>query len=189
MRTALVALATALVFAGWAAECAYAQTQGASPLAAPPPNCSAAEHHALDFWVGEWDAFRADNNRLSGRSSVTASDEGCVINERWTSVGAPLAYSGRSLNIFDRGARRWEQYWTDSTGARIYFVGGPIAAGAVQMSTPAPSPTGPNGALQWQRVTFTPNADGTLTQQGDASADGQTWTLIYRLIYRRHRGN
>ncbi len=185
MRTVLAALAASLIFAGWA----QAQTQAPSPAPPPPPNCSAAEHHALDFWIGEWDAFRADNNRLSGRSSITASDGGCVINEHWTSLGAPFAYSGRSLNTYDASGRRWEEYWADSTGSHIYFVGGAIVGGAIQMSTPTPSPSGPSGALQWRRVTFTPNADGTVTQAGDTSADGRTWTLSYRLIYRRRQGD
>jgi hypothetical protein len=185
MRFMLAAFAASLVFA----SCAHAQTQSAAPPPPPPPNCSAAEHHALDFWIGEWDAFRADNNRLSGRSSITASDGGCVINEHWTSLGQPFAYSGRSLNTFNTSGGHWEEYWADSTGSRVYFVGGVIAARAVQMSTPTPSPTGPNGAMQWQRVTFTPNADATVTQQGDTSPDGQTWTLNYRLIYRHHQGN
>ena len=184
MRVMLAAFVACCVFAGGV----HAQTQNAAPPP-PPPNCSAAEHHALDFWVGEWDAFRADNNALSGRSSITASDGGCVINEHWTSLGAPFAYSGRSLNVYERTGRHWEQFWADSTGSRVHFVGGVIAGGAVQMSTPTPSPTGPNGAMQWQRVTFTPNADRSVTQQGDTSADGQTWTLNYRLIYRPHRGN
>jgi hypothetical protein len=181
MRCALAAIAASFVLAGFAS----AQTQGAAP---PPPNCSAAEHHALDFWIGEWDAFRTDNNHLSGRSSITASDDGCVINEHWTSLGQPLPYSGRSLNIYETNAHRWEEDWADSTGSRVYFVGGVIAGGAVQMATPSPSPTGANGAMQWQRVTFTPNADGTVTQQGDISADGRTWTLSYQLIYRAHHG-
>ncbi len=25
-----------------------------------PPTCEAAEYRAFDFWIGEWDAFRAD---------------------------------------------------------------------------------------------------------------------------------
>lgn len=184
MRVMLAAFAASFVFGA----CAHAETQSASPPP-PLPNCSAAEHHALDFWIGEWDAYRADNNHLSGRSSITSSDGGCVVNEHWTSVGAPFSYSGRSLNTFNTSGGHWEQYWADSTGARVYFVGGVIAGGVVQMSTPAPSPSGPNGAMQWARVTFTPNADGTVTQQGDTSADGQTWTLNYRLIYRHHQGN
>jgi len=171
-----------------------AQTQGAQgesahPALPAPPNCSDRAHHALDFWIGEWDAYRADNNRLSGRSSITASDDGCVINEHWTSVGAPRAYSGRSLNTFDAVSGKWEQYWADSTGAHVYFVGGAQAGGVVSMATLGPNDTspGPNGQPQWQRVTFTPRADGTVLQQGDVSDDGRTWTLSYALIYRHHR--
>lgn len=181
MRAIMAALGASFFFV----NCAPAQAQNAPP----PPNCSAAAHHALDFWIGEWDAFRARDNTLAGRSSIVSSDDGCVVNERWTSIGAPFAYSGRSLNIYETSAHRWEQFWTDSTGSRLYFVGGVIAGGVVQMATPEPSPTGPSGAMQRQRVTFTPNADGSLTQQGDTSADGRTWTLSYRLIYRRHQGN
>lgn len=189
MRNVLAALIAALVFV----ESAHAQAS--SPTAPPPsapaqnlPNCSASEHHALDFWIGEWDAYRADNNRLVGRSSITASDGGCVINERWNSLN--VAYSGRSLNMFNRISGHWEQYWVDSTGAHIYFVGGAIAGGAIQMTTTAPDPfsADEHNAAQYQRVTFTPNGDGSLTQQGDQSLDGHTWTQQYRFIYRPHRG-
>lgn len=183
MRTLLSALAAALL----SVACASAQTQSAQSAPPPaPPNCNDAAHHALDFWVGEWDAFRADNNTLSGRSSITASDGGCVINEHWTSIGAPFAYSGRSLNSFDRDSGKWEQYWADSTGAHIYFVGGVGEGGAISMATLGASPSGPNGAVQWRRVTLTPLPDGTVRQQGDSSTDGQTWTLSYALIYRHH---
>ena len=34
------------------------------------PNCEAAEYRAFDFWIGEWDAVRADNNAPAGRSSI-----------------------------------------------------------------------------------------------------------------------
>jgi hypothetical protein len=184
VRVLLSALAATLL----SAAAADAQTQSAQPAAAPPalPTCSAAAHHALDFWIGEWDAFRADNNQLSGHSSITASDDGCVINEHWTSVGAPYPYSGRSLNTFDASTGKWEQYWADSTGSHIYFVGSVGEGGAISMATLGPRATGPNGAPQWQRVTLTPLPDGTVRQQGDTSADGRTWTLTYALIY-RHR--
>lgn len=170
------------------AAAAGAQTQSAQPAAAPPamPTCRAAAHHALDFWIGEWDAYRADNNRLSGRSSITSSDDGCVINEHWTSVGAPFAYSGRSLNTFDESTGKWEQYWADSTGSHTYFVGAVGDGGAVSMATLGPSPATARTPAQWRRVTLTPLPDGTVRQQGDTSADGRTWTLSYALIYRHH---
>lgn len=184
VRVLLSAFAAALI----SAASATAQPSSAQPAAAPPPmpTCSAAAHHALDFWIGEWDAFRADNNQLSGRSSITASDGGCVINEHWTSLGAGAPYTGRSLNTFDASSGKWEQYWADSTGSHIYFVGGTGAAGAISMATLAAGPATPGSPAQWQRVTLTPLPDGTVRQQGDTSPDGQTWTLSYALIYRHH---
>src|SRR5262245_27736240 len=113
MRSLFAAIATLTLTAP-----AIAQQQQAMP------NCEAPEYRAFDFWIGEWDASRADNNAPAGRSSIRSEDAGCVITEHWTSLGAP--YSGRSLNIYDRATQKWEQFWVDSTGNRVRFVGGPI---------------------------------------------------------------
>lgn len=147
----------------------------------PLPSCQASEYRAFDFWIGEWDAFRADTYAPAGRSSVRAEDSGCVITEHWTSVGQP--YSGRSLNIYDRASGKWEQFWVDSTGNRVHFVGGPTATG-MQITTEAPVPIAP-GQQAFSRMTFTNNADGTVLQHGEQSTDGQAWTTAYAFIYRR----
>lgn len=161
-----------------------AVTLAATPFAhaqPAPPTCAAQEHRALDFWIGEWDAFRADTNAPAGRSSIRTEDAGCVITEHWVSLNAP--YSGRSINLFDRASGRWEQYWADSTGTRVHFIGGPIANG-LQMTTAAPAPA-PSGPPQYARVTFTARDDGTVLQRGESSPDAQTWTTTYAFIYRR----
>jgi hypothetical protein len=145
------------------------------------PTCEAPEYRAFDFWIGEWDAFRADTNAPAGRSSVRSEDAGCVITEHWTSLGQP--YSGRSLNIYDRTSQRWEQFWVDSTGNRVHFIGGPIDTG-MRVTTDAPVPVAP-GQQAYSRMTFTNNPDGTVLQHGEQSADGQTWTTSYAFIYRR----
>ena len=168
MRLVLTVMALAL------ATPAFAQQQQL-------PNCQAAEFRAFDFWIGEWDAFRADNNAPAGRSSIRSEDSGCVITEHWTSVGVP--YSGRSLNIYDRATQKWEQFWVDSTGGRVRFVGGPTETG-MRITTEAPVPVA-TGQLAFSRMTFTNNADGTVLQHGEQSADGATWTTAYAFIYRR----
>lgn len=157
----------------------------ASPVFAQtpaPPTCGAAEHHAFDFWIGEWDAFRADNNAPAGRSSIRAEDAGCVITEHWISLGQP-GYSGRSLNIYDRTSGKWEQYWVDSTGNRVHFIGGPTETG-MRIATTAPVWVSPTQQA-YSRITFTRNPDGTVLQHGEQSADGQAWTTSYAFIYRR----
>lgn len=175
MKPALVAASLA-IFAAAALPSALAQQQPA------PPTCAAAEFRALDFWLGEWDASRADNNALSGHSSITSEDGGCVIHEHWESVGRGAGYAGQSLNIYNRDSGHWEQYWTDNTGGVLYFVGGPIAHG-VQMTT---GDRGANAQPRYARVTFTDRGDATVEQRGEKSDDGQTWAVDYVLIY-RHR--
>lgn len=169
MRT-VIAVAATLAFA----TPALGQQQ-------PLPACQAAEYRAFDFWIGEWDAERADTHAPAGRSSIRAEDSGCVITEHWTSIGQP--YSGRSLNIYDRASGKWEQFWVDSTGNRVHFVGGPTETG-MRITTEAPVLVAPNQQA-YSRMTFTNNADGTVLQHGEQSVDGQAWTTAYAFIYRR----
>lgn len=146
------------------------------------PNCEAPEYRAFDFWIGEWDAARADTNAPAGRSSIRSEDDGCVITEHWTSLTAP--YSGRSLNIYDRATQKWEQFWVDSTGNRVLFVGGPIEGGGMRIATERPVFVSPTQQA-YSRITYTTNPDGSVLQHGEQSADGQTWTTSYAFTYRR----
>lgn len=173
MRTFITAFATLAITSP-----VFAQTPP------PAPNCEAAEFHAFDFWIGEWDAARADTNAPAGRSSIRSEDAGCVITEHWTSLNTP--YSGRSLNIYDRASQRWEQFWVDSMGNRVHFIGGPTENG-MRITTEGPVFVSPTQQA-FSRITFTNNADGTVLQHGEQSADGTTWTTSYAFIYRRHTG-
>ena len=140
----------------------------------------AAEADALVI-ITEWDAFRADTNAPAGRSSIRAEDSGCVITEHWVSLNTP--YSGRSLNIYDRVSQNWEQFWVDSSGNRVHFIGGPTESG-MRIATAAPVFVSPTQQA-YSRITFTNNPDGTVLQHGEQSADGQSWTTSYAFIYRR----
>jgi len=175
MRVVLAAVAALLM-----APCAQAQTQ------APPalPTCAAPEFRAFDFWIGEWNAYVTGTDQLAGRSSITSEDQGCVITEHWVSEGQP-AYSGRSLNIYDRTTRQWHQFWVDSTGEVTRFVGGPYEGG-MRLTDPANlTARNPTAPVQ-TRMTFTPNADGSVRQFGEVSTDGgATWAARYDFTYRR----
>ena len=165
--------------------CAHAQApaQPAQP-APPPPTCEAAAHRAFDFWLGEWRAYVTGTENLAGLSSIRSEDAGCVITEHWRSQrGRP--YSGRSLNILDRNTGRWEQFWTDSTGEITHFTGGPLSEGVMRLTAENDREAG-NPNPVWNRMTFTRNADGSVRQHGEQSADsGATWTTQYDFTYRR----
>ena len=54
----------------------------------------------------------------------------------------------------------------------------------MRITTETPVTVAP-GQQAYSRMTFTNNADGTVLQHGEQSADGQTWTTSYAFIYRR----
>lgn len=79
---------------------------------------------------------------------------------------------------------KWEQFWVDSGGTRVRFVGGPTDTG-MRITTETPVPVAANQQA-YSRMTFTNNPDGTVLQHGETSTDGQAWTTSYAFIYRRH---
>jgi len=172
MRPLLAALALLLL-----SSPALAQTQP------QPPNCSAPEYRALDFWVGEWDAYRSDTNALVGRSSVTREENGCVIHEHWSAANDGV--TGQSFNIYERLTGQWEQYWVSSTGEITHYFGAPIAGGMQLTAVGDRSAIAP-GAVFQSRVTLTTEPDGAVRQVGETSSNGQAWTTRYAILYRRH---
>lgn len=164
---------------------AEAHAQSSQPPA-PPYACTAPTHRALDFWLGDWDAFVTGTETLAGRSEIRSEDSGCVVTERWTSARG--GFSGRSLNAFDPVAGRWVQVWMDSAGEVTRFEGGRVEAAMVLIAPDDAAPGRPGP--ETLRMTLTPAADGTVRQQGEASRDGgRTWVPRYDFTYRRREGS
>ncbi|MES1200280.1 MAG: hypothetical protein ABUS57_02380 [Pseudomonadota bacterium] len=180
MRLIALAFASAALFAA----AAFADT---APTAQPKmPDCSASEFRAFDFWIGEWDVYRTGTTTpLAGRSTIASEDGGCVISEHWRSQR--VAYTGHSLNLYDRDTRHWQQFWVDSTGDVTHFIGGPTADGGMQLTAEGDTDTD-DETPHYTRMTFTHNADGSVRQYGDSSPDGVHWTERYDFTYRRHVG-
>ena len=138
--------------------------------------CDAADHHAFDFWIGDWDVTGAHG--IHTHNAITREYDGCVIHERYTGA---QDYSGESLNIFDATRKVWHQTWVDSQGTLLVLEGGlrgsdMVLEGAV---------TGKDGRPARQRITWTPNADGTVRQQWESANSDGTWTTAFDGLYRR----
>jgi hypothetical protein len=86
----------------------------------PFPCESIAGSQGFDFWVGEWEVATADG-AVVGNNFITKEPGGCVLVERWTSLGQS---SGISLNFFDPTTSSWRQVWVGSGGSLIDIVGG-----------------------------------------------------------------
>ena len=163
---------------------AVLQTAPAAAPAPPPIDCADADHSAFNFWVGEWDVSATGTDTVVARSTISSTAGGCAIEEDYRQTvgpgGVAATYHGVSFSTFD--ARRggvWRQFYMDSGGAVTVFEGGLSETGAMVLQAP-----GRPGSIQ--RMTVSPEPDGSVRQRGESSTDGgATWTPGYDFTYRR----
>lgn len=112
-------------------------------------------------------------------SSVQNILAGCVIFENYKAKG----YEGKSFNIYNRNTKKWHQTWVDVGGALIEFDGG-LKDGKMVLEGEQTTPKG----KVWNRMEYTPNADGTVRQLWTFSTDnGKTWTTAFDGMYHRKK--
>jgi len=161
---------------------ALAVMQAATPAPAaapPPPACTAAPHRAFDFWVGDWTVTPTGKSKHVANSKIERLYGDCVIRENWMPINNP---GGGSLNSYDASDGQWHQVWMDNSGARVEFVGGPV--GKTMRLTGFWRDLIAPGKHAWIRMTYTPNADGSVRQFGEQSEDfGQTWSTSFDFTY------
>jgi hypothetical protein len=142
--------------------CSQAHSMTTPP--APRP-CSTLEHRQFDFWIGEWDVFGPKGTQV-GKSRIELHGQGCYLLENWTGGSG---VEGKSLNMYDTSDKKWHQSWYDSSGSRLDLTGG-IVDGKMVLSSADGS----------QRITWTPNPDGSVRQLWESSADkGKTFTIAF----------
>jgi len=143
--------------------------------------CSAPEHRQFDFWIGDWEVTGA-RGQQAGTNRIERVLGGCVLYESWTSAGASR---GHSFNIWDPGDNKWHQTWVDNSGTFLRIAGG-IINGEMVMEGERRLP---DGTRQLEKITWTPNKDGTVRQVWLSSRDqGMRWTTVFDGTYRRVRG-
>jgi hypothetical protein len=169
MRTALLSLVLLLV----GVDAVWAQS--------PPPACEAPEHHQFDFWLGTWEVLGGPGlDRVVGHNTITRVATGCGLHEHWVNLAGR---DGHSLNVYERDARRWTQFWIGGDGVVLRLQGGLRTDGAMAMEGTLPAA---NGGTQRQRIVWAPRADGSVEQRWDTSDDdGTTWQNAFVGIYRR----
>ena len=157
------------------------QASGQQPPVPRPHPCSQAMQRQFDFWIGEW-TVSDPGGKPVGRSRIEATLDRCVIHEHWSGAGGS---HGQSFNIFNAATRHWEQFWVDNGGNRLYLKGGRVD-GAMVLRGTQDVPNAKTGMVQHERITWTPNADGSVRQLWETSTDdGKTWTVSFDGLYRK----
>jgi hypothetical protein len=150
---------------------------GAVILSAQP--APVAPERAFDFWVGDWIVTDQSTGKVAGMNVIALRHGARVLHEDYT-TGRGI--SGQSLSAWDASRQEWHQCWMDNSGLVLNLTGGP-RDGAMVLSGET---IGPAGARTRERVTWTPNPDGTVRQHWEQSTDGgQTWKTIFDGLYRR----
>jgi Protein of unknown function (DUF1579) len=183
-------LLSALLAMPFAAALSSAADSTATPPPAPRP-CSAPEARQLDFWIGDWDL---DSHAASGNGQwldekgkatnhVRAILGGCVIEESFDGAHLASPLVGRSLSMFVPALGKWRQTWMDDQGSYLALTGGREGDRFV-LST---EPRLVNGTSRISRMVFHDIQPEGFVWDWEGSTDaGRTWTLNWRLTYRRH---
>jgi hypothetical protein len=141
------------------------------------PPCSSEQHRAFDFWVGEWNVHAPDG-KLAGTNSIKREYMDCVLHERYDNG---RGYTGESLNIYDGARKVWHQTWVDSSGLLLLLEGG-MREGRMVLEGQT---TGADGALTKHRITWTPNADGSVRQFWESTDKEGKWAIAFDGVYTR----
>lgn len=105
------------------------------------------------------------------------------MQENWSAAGGP--YTGTSYNFYNTTSGKWQQLWIDSQGGNLQLEGEWNGAAMILQSQPAKNQ---KGEMQLDRITWTPNPDGTVRQLWEVSVDdGRTWTAAFDGMYRRKK--
>jgi hypothetical protein len=166
MRTATTGMRLVLaVWLGLGATCA---------MAAP---CDSSSHREFDFWLGQWQVKTLDG-KVAGSNRIEREYDGCVLHERYTTA---RGYSGESLNIYDASRKVWHQTWVDTTGLLLLLEGG-LRDGKMVLEGRTVAADAP---VTRHRITWTPNADGSVRQLWESTDANGRWTIAFDGLYVR----
>ncbi len=135
------------------------------------PPCSTPEHRQFDFWIGDWEVFNPQGQRV-GSNRIDKVLGGCALHESWR---GSTGHRGSSYNFYDAADGNWHQTWIDVAGAPLY-INGSFEDGRMRMVDDAGT----------SRITWTPLESGHVRQHWEQRADGSaTWATVFDGEYRR----
>ena len=170
---ALAALGIALIIP------AVAVPSTASPTS---PQCSAADYHALDFWIGDWDTFETDapSGPSVARARVQPIAQGCAIHELYEQNDGLV---GDSILSYDPVRRQWQQTWVTNFGS-LMVLWGNFKDGALVLEGEAHLR---DGRSVVQRITWKVQDAGVRESATLSKDGGKTWSPAFDVLFLKHR--
>lgn len=139
----------------------------------------------FDFWVGNWELTweAPDGSMETGSNRVEKVLDGTVILENFEAKsGRFKGYKGKSFSVYHKQTESWRQTWVDNNQGYIDLKG-IIDADKRIFQSERP---GPDGNMMKNRMVFYDISDDSLTWDWESSSDGgETWTLNWRIFYKR----
>lgn len=160
-----------------AAPATAAPAAPTAPATPPPPP---PESHQFDFWLGDWDVFDAQG-APGGKSHIESIAEGNALLENWSDADGT---TGKSINVYNQQKKIWQQFWVGNGSGVLEMSGGIVKGSMVLVGERVGRP----GVKRFDRIIWTPNADGSVRQHWEISIDGgQTWINNFDGLYKRRK--
>ena len=141
--------------------------------------CGSDKYNEFNFWVGDWNVFNT-KGELIGTNKILKMQSNCVMQENWASKTGPSR--GTSYNYVDKTDNTWNQVWVDNSGFSLTLKGNLENESMVLKSDLLKGKQGD----YYNRVTWTPNKDGSVTQVWDyLDKNGKVVQEAFRGIYKK----
>ncbi len=141
--------------------------------------CDTQKHKEFDFWEGSWNVYDTKGT-LIGENNLIKMHSGCVMQENWVSKAGPSR--GTSYNYVDLKDNTWNQVWVDNSGFSLVMKGNLIDGKMVLKSKLLKG----KQAEYYNRITWTPNKDGSVTQVWEVVSDqDKVLQEAFRGIYKK----
>jgi ketosteroid isomerase-like protein len=141
-------------------------------------SCVAPEYKQFDFWIGDWNAYDADNpDKVVAHLRVNAILDGCVLREEYKGTDG---HEGQSFTIYDATRKVWHQTWVTNSGRLLTIEGtfqnnGMVLSGADQTA---------DGTERRVRGVWKPEKDGVRESAVTSIDGGKTWKPWFDIIFR-----
>lgn len=140
--------------------------------------CCTQQHNQFDFWLGEWEVFNEEGEKL-GENHIEKLENNCLVSENWQ---GDRGGSGKSFNYYDPKDETWNQIWISNTGTILKLKGRAEPGKMVLKSEMVKDKKGD----YYNKITWTKNTDGSVSQLWEIlDENDKLLTETFNGIYRK----